>query len=136
MKRKERKDIEGEELQEQQSTEGAVKRSYRSVFIAMVICLLLAVGVWIVVMSRNDSDYIRLAVQNPKDGYTYTLSANVLEVEGTVADLRHAEVIYVVAPMYIEKAGEYRLDASNLVLPEGVSLTGEVSLTLTVTQAP
>lgn len=116
--------------------EGAQQPKHRNVrahIVALVICLLLAVAVWIVVMGRTDSDYLRLELRGGEDDMNYELSASALEVEGKVADLRHANVIRVYVPQSIDEPGEYRLQWSDLILPDGVVLTGELSLTLKVT---
>ena len=118
---------------EQQGGEYIVKRSYRSTVVAAVICLLLALLVWIVVMSRPDSDYLSVCVVDPQAGYTYEVSADMIKVEGKVSDLRHAKVIGVRLP---EQAGEgeYKLSGGQLKLelPDGVQLAVDIDLTVTV----
>lgn len=114
--------------------EGQVKpRQWRANLIAAVLCLLLAVAVWVVIMGRTDSDYLRLELRGGDDAFKYELSASVLEVEGKVADLRHADAIQVYVPKSITEPGEYKLKGADVVLPDGVALTGELSLTLKVT---
>ena len=119
------------DIEKQKSGEYAVHRSYRSNIIGAVICLLLAFVVWLLVMSSEDSDYVATRVLEPQAGYTYTLSAVHLEVEGTVADLRHADYIGVRLPEGV-KPGVYELTEADLVLPEGVHLALPLSMTLTV----
>ncbi|MBQ8357250.1 MAG: hypothetical protein IJX39_05510 [Clostridia bacterium] len=126
-----RKTIDTRDVEQQSNGEYAVHRSYRTNIFAAVICLLLAFVVWIAVMTREDSDYVPARVLDPKDGYTYTLSAIHLEVEGTVADLRHADVIGVHIPEGAEE-GVFELTEDDLELPEGVHLAGSLDLTLTV----
>ena len=118
---------------EEVTDEGSVKpRQWRTNLFAAVICLVLAVAVWVVIMGRPDSDYLRLELRGGNDAFEYELSASVLEVEGKVSDLRHAAAIQVYVPKEITEPGEYKLDGTDLVLPNGVALTGELSLTLKV----
>ena len=101
--------------------------------IAAVICLLLALLVWIVVMSRPDSDYLSVCVVDQQAGYTYEVSADMIKVEGKVSDLRHADAIGIRLP---ENAGEgeYKLSEGQLELelPDGVQLSVDIDLTVTV----
>ena len=119
---------------EQQGGEYTVKNSYLSTVIAAVICLLLALAVWIIVMSRPNSDYLSVYVVDQQEGYTYAVSADMIKVEGKVSDLRHAEVIGVRLPEHAG-AGEYKLSDGQLELelPDGVQLAVDIDLTVTVT---
>ena len=119
---------------EQQGGEYTVKNSYLSTVIAAVICLLLALAVWIIVMSRPNSDYLSVYVVDQQEGYTYAISADMIKVEGKVSDLRHAEVIGVRLPEH-SGAGEYKLSDGQLELelPDGVQLAVDIDLTVTVT---
>lgn len=120
-------------LEQQNGGEYTVKNSYLSTVIAAVICLLLALLVWIIVMSRPDSDYLSVCVVGQQVGYTYEVSADMIKVEGKVSDLRHAEVIGIRLP---EQAGEgeYKLSEGQLELemPDGVQLAVDIELTVTV----
>ena len=122
-----------DELEQQSGSEYTVKSNSRASVIAAVICLLLAVLVWITVMSRTDSDYLSVYVADRQEGYVYELSADMIKVEGKVADLRLAKEIGVRLP---ENAGvgEYKLSDGELelVLPEGVQLSVDIDLTVTV----
>lgn len=127
-----RKLIDSQSTAEQQkSGEYAVSRSRRSTAIAAVICLLLALVVWVVIMGSGDSDYVVVRVLDPSEDFTYTLSVDFLEVEGTVASLRHADYIGVRVPQNAV-SGVYRLTVDDLVLPDGVHLTAEPDISLTV----
>jgi hypothetical protein len=122
-----------DELEQQGGGEYTVKRSYHSTIIAAAICLLLALLVWIVVMSRPDSDYLSVCVVDPQAGYTYEVSADMIKVEGKVSDLRHAEVVGVRLPEHAG-SGEYKLSEGQLELelPDGVQLSVDIDLTVTV----
>lgn len=127
-----RKEIDAQSNVEQQKNgEYAVHRNRRSNIIAAVVCLLIALVVWVVIMGSGDSDYIATRVLDPKEEYTYTLSVDFLEVEGTVGNLRHADHIGVRVP---EGAvpGVYHLTVDDLVLPDGVHLTADPDITLTI----
>lgn len=112
--------------------EYAVHRSHLSLIIAAVICLLLAVIVWLMVMNVEDTAYIPLEVKGGTADCTYLLSDTELEVSGTVLFLKKADRIEVIVPPTFEQPGTYTLSLSNLVLPEGVSLSELPNLTLTV----
>ena len=117
----------------QHNGEYAVQRNYRSNIVAALLCILLAFFAWLFVMGREDTDYIAIRVSDPVQGYTYTLSANYLEVEGTVAALRHADYIEVRIPVYAQREGTHRLTESDITMPEGVRLSDFPELTVTVT---
>lgn len=113
----------------------AVRRSYRTTVIAALICLLLGFVVWIVVMGFDDSDHVKLLVAEPQEGYTYTLSTELVEVRGTLAVLRNTREIGV--RLLEDKDGDsiYRLSDGELALeiPEGVRLPGDhIELTVKV----
>ena len=108
-------------------------RGVRQTLLAVLICLLLATVVWFCVMNAQDTDYIPVSVQAPHEGYTYTLSAEGIEVTGSVAALRGLSDIGVIIPGHVP--GVYTLTAEDLVLPEGVRVSGELHLTLTVTKS-
>lgn len=118
---------------EQQGGEYTVKNSYLSTVIAAVICLLLALLVWIIVMSRPDSDYLSVCVVDQQAGYTYEVSVDMIKVEGKVSDLRHAETVGIRLPENAG-AGEYKLSEGQLELelPDGVQLSVDIDLTVTV----
>ena len=105
-------------------------RGLRQMLVAALVCLLLATLVWFCVMNAEDTDFIPVSVEAPRDGYTYTLSAEGIEVTGSVAALRDLSNIGVVIPAHVP--AEYHLTAEDLVLPEGVRVSGELHLTLTV----
>ena len=114
--------------------EYAVHHSRRRDIIAAVICLVLAVVVWMLVMNVDDTAHVDLAVADGSDAYVYTLSDESLEVTGTVVALKKAKdaSIKVIVPDEAVAPGTYQLSLENLVLPEGVALLGLPDLTLTV----
>ena len=120
-------------VERQNDGEYTVKSNYRANIIAVVICLLLALLVWITVMGITDSDYVCVRVANGRDGYTYALSADMIKVEGKISDLRHAKEIGVRLPEHAGE-GEYKLSDGQLELelPEGVQLSVDIDLTVTV----
>ena len=120
-------------LAQQSGSEYTVKSNRFTTVIAAAICLLLALAVWIVVMGRPDSDYLALCVLDRQEGYTYEVSADMIKVEGKVSDLRHAEVVGIRLPEQAG-AGEYKLSDGQLKLelPDGVQLSVDVDLTVTV----
>ena len=126
-----RKLIDSQNDTEQQNGQYAVHRSRRSTIIAASVCLLLALIVWVVIMGSGDSDYVSVRVLDPAEEFTYTLSVDLLEVEGTVGALRHADYIGVRVPQNAV-SGVYHLTVDDLVLPDGVHLTAEPEITLTV----
>ncbi len=126
-----RKLIDSQNDTEQQNGQYAVHRSRRSTVIAAAVCLLLALIVWVVIMGSGDSDYVSVRVLDPAEEFTYTLSVDLLEVEGTVGALRHADYIGVRVPQNAV-SGVYHLTVDDLVLPDGVHLTAEPEITLTV----
>ena len=126
-----RKLIDSQNDTEQQNGQYAVHRSRRSTVIAAAVCLLLALIVWVVIMGSGDSDYVSVRVLEPAEEFTYTLSVDLLEVEGTVGALRHADYIGVRVPQNAV-SGVYHLTVDDLVLPDGVHLTAEPEITLTV----
>ena len=105
-------------------------RGLRRMVIAFLICALLAMAVWLCVMNLEDTDYIPLAVEAPRAGYTYELSVDGVEVTGPVYALKDLNRIGVVVPGHVP--GVYTLTKEDLVLPEGVHLSDELSLTLRV----
>ena len=105
-------------------------RSWRMTLLAAVICLLLAFVVWFCVMNAQDTDYVCLDVQAPREGYTYTLSAEGVEVTGPVYALKCLREIGVIIPGHV--LGVYTLTVEDLILPEGVTVSEDLHLTLTV----
>ena len=97
-------------------------------FFALLCCLILAVAVWVCVMNATDTDYIALEVTC--DAVSCVLSADSVQVQGRVYDLKDLSVIRVdvscLAP------GTYALTEQYLDLPDGVHLAGNTYVTLTV----
>lgn len=128
-----RKHIDPAAETEQQNGGYAVVHNRKADIIAIVVCLLIAVMVWLVFMNKTESDYVRLVVDKPAQGYEYELSVTQVEIEGRVTDLRDVSEVKVKLPAATE--GTFVLNETALALPEGVSLTKSVTLTVTVTKA-
>ena len=113
---------------EQQESAGARPRAGGPVTVlAFLLCLVLALVVWVCVMNTVDTDYILLALP---EGVDCTLSGTAVKVEGPVSALKELGAINVkcdgLAP------GTYPLTARLLELPEGVHLCTDVVVYLTV----
>ena len=128
-----RNQIELENQNELQQGEYVVRRSRRSTIIALCVCVLLALVVWVAVMNAQDTDQIAIELLATSNEYSYTLSDAHIEVEGTVAVLRHVKVIEISVSDY-DEPGVYELTEDQLELPEGVSLTKPLTLTITVAE--
>ena len=115
------------------SGEYAVRRSRLSLVVAAIVCLLLAVVVWLMVMNVKDTKQLSLEIVGAKAEYQYVLSDTELEVSGAVVFLKKAEHIKVIVPADAIAPGTYVIALEDLVLPEGVSLSELTGLTLTVT---
>ena len=108
--------------------------------VAAVICLLLALVVWVGVMNTQDTDYIPVRIEGP-EGYECTLSVDGVEVEGKVSQLRCLdEIVVKLTDSDIEEFRYYDYDGDGnnnvnealLQLPDGVYTTREFSAVLTV----
>lgn len=129
-----RNSVEAEKQNERQpGDEYVVRRSRRADIIAIVVCILLALIVWVVVMNTKDTDYVELEILAPGE-YEYVLSENLLEVEGSVSALRRAEPIGVKVARF-DEIGEYSLTLDDLMLPEGVTLVDD-DIHVTITLEP
>ena len=117
-----------------ESGEYTPHRSHVSLVVAGLACLLLALFVWLFVMNGDDTAYVTLELTGGSSEYSYVLSDTDLEVSGAVHFLKKAESIRVIVPESAIGNGTYKIALADLVLPEGVSLTEELDLTLTVTQ--
>ena len=114
--------------------EYAVRRSRLSLVIAAVVCLLLAVVVWLAVMNVEDTKHLPLVLVGGESQYTYVLSDAELEVSGSVVFLKKAEEIKVIVPEEANSPGTYVIALEELVLPEGVSVSELAGITLTVAE--
>ena len=114
--------------------EYAVRSSRRRDIVAAAVCLLLALVVWLFVMNADDTASISLTPQGGEQAFTYTLSAENLEVAGRVMAIKGAkrEGIVVKIPVNATTPGVYAITLEDLVLPDGVALTTLPDLTLTV----
>ena len=118
---------------EQGNGEYAVRRSRRSNIVAIVICLLLALLVWILVMNAEDTARVSLALDAPEGSeYTYELSVDEIEIKGSVAVLKDIEEIVIVPSEEMNKPGVHYVSIDNFELPEGVTLAGMPELTIIV----
>ena len=113
------------------SEEYVVRRSRLSDIIAVIVSIALALLVWVVVMNTGDSDQIYVKVISPNVEYTYELSVEYVEVEGTVAALRTAKFVGVRLPENVGP-GVYEIEEADLILPRGVRLADSVRLSVTV----
>ena len=130
------KEILKEKDAEHLQTERASHRKVYGAIIAAAICILLALVVWIGVMNSQDTDFIPVRVEGP-DGYRCHLSVEGIEVQGKVSDLRGLDEIVI--ELDEQKAllilgGEVEAE-KYLKLPDGVSLTGNLSAVITVSKS-
>ena len=122
---------------EQTQGEAVSHRRIYSAILAALVCIALALAVWIGVMNTQDTDYIPVRVLSP-EGYECTLSVDGVEVEGKVSDLRDLDEIVVAltkddaAYVLVGFGGEASVNEAFLRLPDGVYITREFSATLTV----
>ena len=112
-----------------QSTRDSHRNVYGTI-VAVLVCLLLALIVWIGVMNAQDTDYIPITVSAPI-GYECTLSVDGVEVQGKVADLRGLNELVITVPAGVA-GGTYYVPEEMLELPQGVAVTGEWNATLTI----
>ncbi|MBQ2757165.1 MAG: hypothetical protein IJF31_01650 [Clostridia bacterium] len=108
-------------------------RSHVSLIVAGLVCLMLALLIWLLVMNTDDTAYVSLELTGGDAAYTYVLSDTALEVSGATYFLKKAESIQVTVPAAANESGTYEVELADLVLPEGVALVQDLSLTLTVT---
>lgn len=125
-----RKHIDPAAEAEQSNGQYAVVRNRKADIIAICVCVLIALLVWLVFMNRTESDYVELVIDNPAEGYEYKLSVTQVEIEGRVTDLRRVSEIRVVLPAW--SADEYHLNEGDLELPDGVALSKSLNLTVEV----
>lgn len=114
--------------------EYAVRRSRFSLIVAAVVCLLLAVVVWLMVMNVEDTKKLPLEVVGAQAEYVYVLSDAELEVSGAVVFLKMSDRIEVIVPEQATAPGTYVIALEDLVLPEGVSLSELTGIKLTVSE--
>ncbi len=129
---KENEILKNDELEVQEGEQLTLHHHRHWDFLAVLLCLLLAFGVWLCVMNMQDTDYIPLELSGTEAGMHYTLSEDGVTVEGSVCDLKELSYIEVVVPAQATAPGTYELDAADLKIPDGIYLTGELRLTLTV----
>ena len=116
--------------------EYAVRHNRKRDIVAVFVCLLLALVVWLLVMNADDTASVTLTLEGGTEAYSYTLSDDSLEVAGTVIFLKAAQrdSIVVKIPAEANAPGTYHIAVEELVLPEGVALTSLPELTLTVSE--
>lgn len=114
-----------------EDTDFTVQRSRSVKIIAAVLCILLAVLVWLVVIQLEQTDTFKLSLKGAPHQYICVLSDTMIDVKGTALVLKEIDTIEVICPT-IDAPGTYQLTASDLQLPEGVTLAEELVLTLTV----
>lgn len=115
-----------------EDTDFTVRRSHASRVIAALLCILLAVAVWLVVIQLEHTDTVKLSLKGAPEQYACVLSDTMIDVKGTVLDLKKIDAIEVICPAYINAPGTYLLTVSDLQLPDGVTLAEELVITLTV----
>ena len=103
-----------------------------STVLALCVCLLLAVFVWVFAMNAQESRSVSV-VAPVHANVQYEISVPKIEIEGAVMMLKQIDAIMVDVPEGLEE-GRYSLSAQDLILPEGVSVTGSWSAVLTVTK--
>ena len=103
-----------------------------STVLALCVCLLLAVFVWVFAMNAQESRSVSVIAPTHAN-VRYEISVPQIELEGTVMVLKQIDAVMVDVPEGLGE-GRYSLSAQHLILPEGVSLTGSWSAVLTVTK--
>ena len=115
-----------------EGTDFTVRRTRSTNVIAAVLCIMLAVALWLVVMQLEQTDTVALSLKGAPDAYTCVLSDTMIDVKGKTLALKGIDVIEVACPAWISAPGTYSLTAADLKLPEGVVLAEELVLTVTV----
>lgn len=120
---------------EQESSTPNVHKRVFTTLLALGVCLVLALFVWIVVMNSEGSDYVTVRLPE-KDGVMYELSASEVEVEAAMVQLKQLKYIELSLPEEAANAtkGTFSLTEADLILPEGVRLAGQWNATLTVAE--
>ncbi len=117
---------------EQGNGEYAVRRSRRANIIAIAVCLLLALLVWVMVMNAEDTERVSLSLDAPDNEYVYELSDDEIEIKGSVAELKNIEEIVVLPSEEMNKPGVHHVSIDNFDFPEGITLAGVPELTIIV----
>ena len=124
--------------EQQSASHVSHRRVYGTVF-AAIVCILLALLVWVSVMNTQDTDYIPIRVEVP-EGYACTLSVEGVTVQGTVMSLKKLDEIVVtfsaenVQEILYYYDGAVRVNGNILPLPADVSVSAEWEALLTVTE--
>ena len=111
----------------------AARRARKNLLIdlvALLVCLLLALLVWICAMNATDTDYVALKAEA---GVSCTFSADLVEVRGPVAQLKKTTEVEVTVKDLAP--GVYTLTEDMLKLPKDVHLSGDPHVTVTVGSA-
>ena len=115
--------------------EFSVRRSRRGTVVAAIVCLLLSVVIWAVVMNAQSNAEVALSLPAAPEGYTYALSDDTVDIKGRILDIKRVESIRIALPEeFLDTEGTHTLSLEHLVLPEGLSPTAAVEITLTVTK--
>lgn len=115
-----------------EGTDFTVRRTRSTNVIAAVLCIMLAVALWLVVMQLEQTDTVTLTLKGAPDAYACVLSDTMIDVKGTTLTLKRLETVEVVCPAWIKEPGTYYLSPADIRLPEGVTLAEEFLLTVTV----
>ncbi len=121
------------ELKEKQGEEHVVRsgQHHWDLLVALV-CVVLAFLVWLCVMNVRDTEHVALEIVEQRDGYVYELSSGTIEIEGNLVALKRVDAISVILP--VNEVGTYVITEEFLVVPDGISLTGNTRLIVTVTK--
>ena len=124
---------------EQAQEERISHRKVYSAILAAVICIALALAVWVGVMNTQDTDYIPVRLVGP-EGYRCHVSVDGVEVKGRVSDLRNLDEIVIELDeqeaLRILFPGGGKADAEDyLKLPDGVTIAGDLNAVITVSKS-
>ena len=114
--------------------EYVVHRDHHRNMIALSICFVMAVLLWMIAMNAEDTRHCKLSLDaTGTENYRYELSLDEVEVQGSVSALKELHTVHVNSPMLaMVGEGTYVVPAEYLVLPEGVRVVGDIELTITV----
>ena len=133
------KEILMEKDAEQEQSERAPRRRVYGSILVIILCLVLALVVWVGVMNTQDTDYIPVRLVGP-EGYRCHVSVDGVEVKGRVSDLRNLDEIVIELDeqeaLRILFPGGGKADAEDyLKLPDGVTIAGDLNAVITVSKS-
>ena len=133
------KEILMEKDAEQEQSERAPRRRVYGSILVIILCLVMALVVWVGVMNTQDTDYIPVRLVGP-EGYRCHVSVDGVEVKGRVSDLRNLDEIVI----ELDEQEALRIlfpcggkaDAEDyLKLPDGVTIAGDLNAVITVSKS-